>query len=123
MALSASSAENFYTRRLLDVKRKLCVERKLAYPLEEEYFIQLQEECIGRKLSDMERDCTIQAVKIINDAFEDGKAGVTASFVTPEEFFRDVGKSDRLNDPVIMRFCYALLSWVRNAYRAGVSAV
>ena len=42
---------------------------KLTYPLKESEFLQLQEECAGRKLNDRERDCTIQAAQIINDAY------------------------------------------------------
>lgn len=95
---------------------------KLTYPLKESEFLQLQEECAGRKLSDGERDCTIQAAQIINDAFEDGKNGVPASFVPAAEFFRMIGKPDRLNDPVVMRFCDALLFWMDDAYAAGAAA-
>lgn len=102
---------------------KHCVERKFTYPLVEEYFIQLQEECAGRKLSDREKDCTIQAAQIINSAFEDGRNGVPASFVTAAEFFRMIGKPDRLNDPAVRRFCDALPFWMDDAYAAGAAAV
>ena len=94
----------------------------IAFPTTAEAFIANQEELVGRKLSEWEREVTAAWIEAFNLSYEDG---LNQDSVALE---RDLSKLDEFmarhkDNNAVHKFAEACRVWIMGAWRQGKEAV
>ena len=91
----------------------------VRFPLEEKPFVELQTELTGRKLSEREKEITVDYMKIVNCYYDDGKDGekYESLYDDAESWFRERGKMK--NFTLMQEFYKSVDWWCQLAFKRG----
>lgn len=90
------------------------------FPITAAEFIQYQEKLCGRGLNVDEYDMTIKALTVINEAYEDGKEGITTGLYPrhPDDFLSEM-PNKLFTSLVVRRYMLALVALSTAAWERG----